>query len=225
MTVFAFDDENQNLVFLRGTPEDDLLVAASGNDNPFYIYGDAGNDVLIGSVSDDILIGGIGADILIGGDGIDFADYSGSLEGVIVTLPSPDGSEGRGYTGDAAGDRLIGIEGLIGSAFADHLVGGRGNDFLYGGQGGDVFVLTSGGFDVVIDFRPDQGDRLQLGYANNPDALVIIADTAFDATAFGVNGTVLTLSGNYNGDRAMQVDGVVFLAGVNADTVVDWLLP
>lgn len=221
MTVFAFD-ETENLVFLRGTPSDDLLVA-SGN-SPHYIYGDAGNDILIGGSSDDILIGGVGADLLIGGDGIDFADYSTSQMGVVVTLSSPDGSEGRGYTGDAAGDRLVSIEGLIGSAFSDRLLGGSGDDFFYGGQGGDIFVLTSGGHDAIADFRPEDGDRLQLGYANNPDMLAAIADSAVNATAYGVEGTLLVLPGNYNGNQAMQVDGTVFLAGVNADTVADWLI-
>lgn len=221
MAVFDFDDENQTLNILNGTLGDDLLIASVAG--PYFMYGNDGNDILIGGSSDDFLVGGRGADRLIGGDGIDFANYSESSMGVVVTLPSGEGSEGRGYTGDAVGDRLINVEGLIGSAFNDHLVGGTGNDFLYGGLGGDVFVLTSGGNDVIIDFRPEDGDRLQLGYANNPNMLAAIADSAVNATAYGVEGTLLVLPGNYNGGHASQIDGTVFLAGVNADTVSDWL--
>ena len=45
---------------------------------------------------------------------IDFADYSRSPDGVVVSLAA-----GVGSAGDAAGDILISIENLIGSKFAD----------------------------------------------------------------------------------------------------------
>ena len=43
---------------------------------------------------------------------------------------------GEGLSGEAAGDVLVGIENLRGSAFADTLVGDGGANVLSGGAGG-----------------------------------------------------------------------------------------
>ena len=37
----------------------------------------------------------------------------------------------------------------------------KGNDTLHGGQGADLFHLSSGR-DTILDFRPQQGDRIHL---------------------------------------------------------------
>lgn len=60
-------------------------------------------------------------------------------------------------------DRLIGIENVTGSAYADTLsgnawnnvlTGGGGDDMLLGGQGQDTFVFASGsGADTIADFQ------------------------------------------------------------------------
>ena len=51
-------------------------------------------------------------------------------------------------TGDAAGDTYAGIEGLVGTQFADTLIGNNNNNFLVGTGGGDV--LNGGlGFDTA----------------------------------------------------------------------------
>jgi Ca2+-binding RTX toxin-like protein len=77
-------------------------------------------------------------------------------------------------TGDASGDTYLGIENLLGSAFADTLrgdananviEGGAGNDTLTGNAGNDTFVFHSGfGFDSISDFAagPDIGDVIQV---------------------------------------------------------------
>ena len=89
------------------------------------------------------------------------ADYSDSDVGVFVSLET-----NQGFNGTAAGDRLVSIEGLMGSPHDDWFVGnnelnslygrdgndalkgGGGNDFLYGGAGGDT--LDGGeGIDTV----------------------------------------------------------------------------
>ena len=99
-----------------------------------------------------------------GGDGFgnaavgDTADYDESLKGIYVNLQS-----GIGRLGDAEGDRLIGIENLIGSSHADTLIGnekrnmifGRdGNDKIYGGRGVDS--LWGGDGDDLLVGGPDQ---------------------------------------------------------------------
>jgi hypothetical protein len=50
--------------------------------------------------------------------------------------------------GDAEGDSLIGIEGVIGTALADVLDGSAGNDTLIGGAGDDV-IEGRGGADTL----------------------------------------------------------------------------
>ena len=75
------------------------------------IFGLGGNDILIGFDGDDELEGGAGADELFGSAGFDSASYRASEAGVRIHL---DVAFVTG--GDATGDHLYSIEGLIGSA-------------------------------------------------------------------------------------------------------------
>ena len=65
----------------------------------------------------DILDGGAGADLLDGGLGFDYASYRTALGSVYIDMLYPTTN-----TGDAGGDILSAIEGLIGSAFADERI-------------------------------------------------------------------------------------------------------
>ena len=87
------------------------------------MYGDWGNDTLEG---------GAGGDLLNGGGGADTASYARSSTGVAVDL-----STGTASGGDADGDTLRSVEGIIGSQHADTLTGGDGDDTLTGGDGHD----------------------------------------------------------------------------------------
>ena len=154
---------------LIGRGGDDALSGGGGRD---WLWGNDGADALRGGGGDDILVGGRGADVLEGGAGYDRATYIPSAEGVTVTL----GGTGRG--GDAEGDRLSGIEQVVGSRFADTLTGdgadnrlngsdgadrldgAGGADTLRGGAGRDSFVFREGsGRDRVTDFDAAR-DRL-----------------------------------------------------------------
>ncbi len=162
---------------VSGLSGNDLLDGRGGND---WLSGGAGNDTLLGGEGSDTLIGGAGADRLDGGAGLDFASYADAATGVVADLASPGLNQG-----DARGDIYIGIEGLIGSAFADALSGdgqdnrllggagndtlwgragddwldgGAGDDWLWGGIGADTFVFA-GGHDVLGDFT-DGIDRI-----------------------------------------------------------------
>ena len=99
----------------------------------------AGDDVIDGGAGDDILNGGSGADILRGGAGFDIADYSGGSAAVTVNLQT-----GTGTGGDAAGDTLSGIEGVIGTAFDDTLIAAVSGSLLAGGAGADRLVGSTG---------------------------------------------------------------------------------
>ncbi|MGO1076671.1 calcium-binding protein [Inquilinus sp. CA228] len=116
---------------LHGLGGDDTL---SGLGNGDWLYGDAGSDVLQGGDGNDALTGGTGPDQLDGGAGRDTASYADSGAGVSVDL-----SQGTGSGGTAEGDALVSIEGVTGSAFADHLTG-NGASELHGGAGDDVLV-------------------------------------------------------------------------------------
>ena len=103
----------------------------------------SGNNALSGGDGNDTLNGGLGDDTMDGGNGTDIADYSTATAGVTVNA----GTTTAQNTGGAGTDILIGIEGLIGSAFDDVLTGtgltggyvraGDGNDYVYAALGAD----------------------------------------------------------------------------------------
>lgn len=114
----------------------DVLYGRGGNDR---IYGGGGNDTLYGGSGNDYLRGGSGADLLSGGSGFDYADYRDAPGGVSVNLLR------RTQSGsDASGDRLSGIEGVIGSAFNDVLKGSKIHNTLRGGAGNDSLSGNAG---------------------------------------------------------------------------------
>ena len=120
-----------------------------------YLQGGKGRDKLRGGKGDDELLGGSGHDRLSGGKGDD------ELLG------------GRGH------DRLSGGPGddyLFGGAGHDYLKGGKGDDVLIGGagknrlkggKGADIFDIKSdtekGSKCIIIDFNPDEGDKISAG--------------------------------------------------------------
>ncbi|WP_425353030.1 beta strand repeat-containing protein, partial [Alsobacter soli] len=143
-----------------GATNDANRIAGDASANDIYggllgdlLSGGAGDDSIDGGAGDDTLAGGAGADTLIGGAGSDTADYTASIAGVTVDLTAASQSGG-----DAQGDRLNGIENLIGSATsanrltgdanANVLTGGAGNDTVIGGAGADT-LAGGAGVDTV----------------------------------------------------------------------------
>jgi Ca2+-binding RTX toxin-like protein len=100
-------------------------------------------DTLNGDNGNNILEGGAGADRLNGNGGHDTVSYAGSNAGVNVSLLT-----GFAAGGHAAGDVLLSIESLIGSAHADTLSGDGGGNRLTGGGGDDV-LRGRGGADTL----------------------------------------------------------------------------
>jgi Ca2+-binding RTX toxin-like protein len=187
---------------LSGNAGDDILTGGSGNDT---LSGGVGVDTLQGGSGDDIIEGGAGADIIDGGSGIDIADYTNSTTGVTVGL---DGSTGIG--GDAAGDTLLNIEALRGSAFddtltggvlADQIEGGAGNDLIRGGAGADSLFGGSG--DDIIEGGAG-GDLIDGGTG---------IDTAdYSASASGVTVSLdgsAGLGGHATGDTLLNIERVI----------------
>ncbi|WP_299752986.1 calcium-binding protein, partial [uncultured Tateyamaria sp.] len=121
------DAANNNLWGLDGS---DSLYGGGGYDE---IRGGAGDDILYGGAGNDHLVGDAGADYLDGGDGFDQAAYWSATSGVTVDL-----ANAAANTGEAAGDVLISIESLGGSAHADTLRGDEANNSLWGNDGNDI---------------------------------------------------------------------------------------
>lgn len=126
-----------------GDANANTFIATNGEN--WVIDGRAGNDSLVGANLADTIIGGAGADTMAGGGGADTASYQTSAAGVTVNLGT-----GMGSGGDAAGDRLSGIENLTGSNFADVLYGDAANrNVISGGLGNDTIFAAGTGSDVL----------------------------------------------------------------------------
>jgi len=168
---------------LIGGPGNDLLSGGAGGD---ILQGDAGNDAMTGDAGNDLFKGGSGHDSVDGGGGNDRVSYAASGAGVRVNLAT-----GHGFGGQAAGDRLISIEAITGSAHNDvlngangidvnfiggagddaltgrngndALNGGIGDDLLVGGRGHDTFVFAGNfGHDIISDFASSNREKIDL---------------------------------------------------------------
>jgi len=131
----------------------DSVENITGTSRADLLRGAAGAEAMRGLGGSDTLHGSGGADRLDGGAGRDTVDYSGASAGVSASL-----LRDRGFGGDAAGDRLQGIEALTGTRFADSLWGDHGANRLDGGHGddtltgngGDDYILAGLGTDVIV---------------------------------------------------------------------------
>jgi hypothetical protein len=116
------------------------LVGSSGISGT----GNALDNEITGNDYYNVIEGGGGADTINGGDGLDTASYAGSSAGVVVNLLT-----GVTAGGDAAGDTLVSIERLLGSANDDVLVGTHGGNYIDGSGGAD-YMRGLGGRDTYI---------------------------------------------------------------------------
>jgi len=158
-----------------------------GTDFNDTLIGDGSSNHFQAGLGSDILDGRAGADILDGGSGIDTVTYANSATAVTVDLSGTLTNSG----GDAAGDTLLNIENIIGSAFDDeihgnsivnHLEGRGGNDKIYGSDGDDLIeggdgndelyggvgkdTLKGGNGDDRIE-AGSEGDQLHGGTGND----------------------------------------------------------
>lgn len=126
---------------LVGTSGADVLNGGLGNDR---LQGLGGDDTLNGGAGDDVLNGGTGQNRLDGGAGFDTVTYADATTGVKVKL----GQEGYQYPSANHKDRLISIEAVIGSTYADTFTGSAATE-RFSGEGGDDSFTASGGADSM----------------------------------------------------------------------------
>jgi Ca2+-binding RTX toxin-like protein len=208
---------------IHGGEGNDVVVydPPPGTDPSAALFGDDGADRLQGASSSEFLSGGRGDDTLTAGGGYDLLDGGRGADLFIadqfdtVTYASAGGPmradllDPSGNTGDAAGDRYVGIQRMIGSDFGDRLSGDDAWNSVFGGAGDDV-ILGRGGFDELFgeagqDFLSggEDDDRLYGG--------------AGDDTLVGGNGGFDQLEGDDGDD---YLEGEVGYGGEGNDTLV-----
>lgn len=195
------------------------------------LTGDAGANAIDGGAGNDLLIGGAGADAFEGGSGFDTVSYAASNAAVNVSIGT-----GNGTGGHAQGDRVLRVENLIGSDFADTLSGnsgvnvlqgGGGNDLLRGSNGGDT--LDGGaGIDTVIYSDSTAGVTINLatgvhsGAHAQGDVLISIENVTGSNFADTITGDGLanTISGGAGDDIIFGGGGSDAInGGAGADTI------
>ncbi len=214
------ESKTANLFFIGGHGEDvlitgsgsDLLLGGTGIDQMKGgaghdgLFGDDGADGLQGGDGDDFLDGGAGADSIDGGAGIDTVSYQVSNAGVLVRL-----AENRGWGGHAEGDKLWGIDNVIGSSHADTINGGAHDNELKGLEGNDS-LFGLGGNDRIWGGAGD--DAITAGVGN---------DRAWGGSGsdnlFGADGND-HLFGGEGGDRVFGENGNDTVSGGGGDDTV-----
>ena len=179
--------------FIVGDAEANVIRGMGSSDD---IRGMAGNDSLFGGDGNDNLNGGLGADALQGGDGFDTVFYSTSTSGVTINLIT-----GLGFGGDAKGDTLFGIEGVVGSFFDDIITGDNGVNDLLGSTGNDN-IHGAGGDDNI--FGNEGADQLDGGDG--------IDQASYTFSSAGVNIDFLTgigSGGDAGGDTLSGFENIL----------------
>ena len=124
--------------------------AANNTSGNSGIIGTGYNDTFFGSAGNDTYNGGGGWNQIVSGKpvwsetaGMDVVDYSRSTSAVNANL----------WTGTATGngtDKLLSIEGLVGSNQQDTFTDNSANNLFEGRGGNDAFYLVNGGNDTLM---------------------------------------------------------------------------
>ncbi|MCI5094894.1 MAG: hypothetical protein MRY77_01115 [Rhodobacteraceae bacterium] len=168
----------------------------------FMDAGDAGA-TLRGLGGWDWMVGGARADRFDGGDHRDMLSYAGSRSGVHVSLAA-----GRGWEGEARGDRIENIENLTGSSHFDILTGDDGRNLLRGLGGNDVLTGKGGADDL---FGGIGNDTLNGG--SGFDTATYTGARAEYTVDRLMDGSV-QVSGADGIDTLLSVEGLIFSDGL-----------
>ncbi len=206
-----------------------LMTGAGGSGDSYSgienVIGSAYNDTITGgTATGTVLDGGAGNDTIvvrrnnttvIGGSGTDTVSYANAAAGVTIDLVAGTSSNG---------DSLSGIEGAIGSAYADTITGSTvSGGTLDGGNGDDLIAVNAGGTTVI-----GGGGKDMVSYASAAAGVSVSLATGSSSTGDtlsgieGITGSayVDTLTGGTGDDTLDGGAGADILdGGAGNDTV------
>ncbi len=223
--------DNGDAILAGEAPDDDIVVAGSGDD---WVRGGVGDDDIFGGTDDDFLKGQEGDDTIRG-------DSNGPLSGDDVP---------GGDAGDPAGsDSILGWDGndtLYGEGGRDYIYGGADDDAIHGGDGDDgihgdtgddvihggavglpdrgypgVFPADADPFNDRDEIEGGHGDDTIFGHDDND---LIAGDAGNDTLDGGFDDDTITGGEGHDtiigGEGSDAIDG-----GAGGDTIYGGLSP
>ena len=208
-----------------GGPGADYVLAGGGDVEA--LFGGGGDDRLFGGLGlFDDLIGGPGDDLLNGGPGQDLAQFFDAPSAVHVDIE-------KGFAAGHGDDRLVEVEGAVGSPFDDVLLGDDVSNFLVGGAGMDLIEARGSGTlagrdaDLVDggegDDTLDGGDGDDIVTFEDSPAPVTVDLALERAEGWGIDRVVSmeAIIGSEWNDTLLADDGDNALVGGLGDDVLD----
>ena len=201
-------------VRLYGESGNDTMIGTSardfidGGDDNDMLAGGGDADVIAGGLGDDSAAGGSGDDIMDGGEGADILHGEGGAD--TIAGGAGDDELWGDYHGTVTGTEE-GNDYLDGGTGNDQISGQGGNDLLIGGEGND-FLLGGDGNDQLDGGTGE--DRLQGGAGNDN----VVGGNQRDLL-FGEAGNDL-LSGGEGNDQLQGGDGNDLLDGGDGDDLI-----
>jgi Ca2+-binding RTX toxin-like protein len=238
-TLTFFDDQgniSEAMAGIDGSSFDDVIRGIDVLNNPegiFTVFTNPGVNIFNGGGGNDLLEGRGGADTLNGQGGFDLASYESSSAPVNVRLAGVNGDTQTALAigGDAAGDKLSSIEGLIGSGGGDLLTGNSLDNLLAGGFGSDVLNGMNGTdtVDYSRDHFFDAGDtadrvevHLGLGSANGTgDEFTLQGDGTFKRVSSDTLTSIENVIGTAGSDIIVGNEQDNVLEGRGGSNVLD----
>jgi Ca2+-binding RTX toxin-like protein len=216
---------------ITGSDNADVIVGGGGNDKLSggnghdELYGEDGDDSLVGGNGADTLIGGKGNDTLSGGNGFDLADYSGEDGGGITV----DLIKGTAIDNWGGADKLVSIEHIRATDYADKITGSNANNLLEGGGGDDVILAMAGADAVWGGFGKDTidggtgNDTLTGGHGDDQMDGGTGVDTLDYSHDGGWRGVSVDMSTGFAEDTWASLDTFKNMENVTGSNFGDWI--
>lgn len=192
----------------------DRIFGGSGNDTLTVTAGHTGNFNGL-----NFFVGGAGDDV-IAGNGRTQLSFENATAGVTASI----------LTGTAVGDASVGtdnftgVNGLVGTDFADTITGSGGNDILAGGAGNDT-ILGVNGTDIIFAGDGDDFILAGSGPGNNTydggsgDDILDLSQVAIPVLVDLTAGTAVIIESDEKlADLIVNIERVI--AGAGDDTVL-----
>ncbi len=167
--------------------------------------GSSGTANITGNSLDNVLFAGAGVNVINGATGTDTVSFqlatTTGTAGVTLNLGAIDASGYATASGISGADKVIGIENITGSNFADNLTGNSGNniidglsgnDTMAGGSGNDTFLINSLS-DAVVEISGQGTDCIYSAFTYS-----LVDTDGAGSNGGAVENLRLTGSGNIN---------------------------